>query len=102
MPQYRPMVYRALPVSSESEMNAITVDFNGMPTYFHNQQTNEIYVKQFDIKTGLTTIQKFIKSDGTEKPSGDENPSIDMSLYDEKLNAITDRLTALEEKGGKK
>lgn len=95
MPQYRPMVYRTLPVSSEAEMNSITVDFNGTPTYFHNQLTNEIYVKQFDIKTGLTTTQKFIKSDGTEgqEPKGNVKSDID---YSENFNAINDRIDVLK------
>lgn len=102
---YKPMVYRALPVSSEMEANNITVDFNGMPTYLHNQSTNEIYVKQFDIKTGLTTTQKYVKSDGTEKPTSEIKPEIDISLFNEKIDVLTDRIDGLEqmlEKGGKK
>ena len=102
---YKPMVYRALPVSSEAEVNNITVDFNGMPTYLHNQSTNEIYVKQFDIKTGLTSTQKFVKFDGTEGDLKGAKSDFDVSIYNDKLNALTSRIEGLEEKldkGGRK
>lgn len=102
---YKPMVYRALPVSSEMEANNITVDFSGMPTYLHNQQANEIYVKQFDIKTGVTTMQKFVKSDGTEGETTENKPDFDINVYNEKINSLNERINDLEkmlEKGGKK
>lgn len=89
--------YRALPVMSEAEMNTYTVDFNGMPTYFHNQATNEIYVKQFDIRTGLTTTQKFIKAEGNSKPNLESKPEKDISTYKNELNAIYGKLDGLEE-----
>lgn len=89
--------YRALPVMSEAEMNTYTVDFNGMPTYFHNQATNEIYVKQFDIRTGLTTTQKFIKSEGDSKPNLESKSQNDISAYKDELNAIYGKLDGLEE-----
>ena len=104
LPQFRPQMtgYKVLPVSSEIEMNNITVDFNGTPTYFHNQNLNEIYVKQFDIKTGLTTTQKFIKSDNAGHEITGVKSDFDIKTYQEELNALKDRLTALEEKGAKK
>jgi len=97
--QYRAQqaFYRALPVMSEAEMNTYTVDFNGMPTYFHNQATNEIYVKQFDIRTGLTTTQKFIKSEGNSKPNFESKPEKDISTYKDELNAIYGKLDGLQE-----
>lgn len=105
-PQFRSIGYRIIPIANEFEMNNVTVDFNGTPTYFHNQNTNEIYTKQFDIKTGLTTTQKFIHSDNAGQDLKEENPSIDINTYDEKINAINERLDGLaeliESKGGKK
>jgi hypothetical protein len=97
-PQYRQMqmVYKAMPVTSEAEMNTYTVDFNGMPTYFHNQATNEIYVKQFDIKTGLTTTQKYIKFERANKPVEENKTEIDRSIYSENFNALNERLDSLE------
>ena len=97
---YRPMqmFYKALPVTSEAEMNTYTVDFNGMPTYFHNQATNEIYVKQFDIRTGLTTTQKFIKFEPDSKPNNESKDADNINLYKEELNAIYSKLDGLEER----
>jgi len=99
------MGFKVVPVANEFEMNNITVDFNGTPTYFHNQNSNEIYVKQFDIKTGLTTTQKFIHSDGANGDLTQVKPEESINLYEEKFNAINERLDGLYElldKGGKK
>ena len=97
-PQYRPqqVFYKALPVTSEAEMNTYTVDFNGMPTYFHNQATNEIYVKQFDIRTGLTTTQKYIKFEHDSKPVSESKEEINKNIYEEDFNALNERLDGLE------
>ena len=97
-PQYRPqqVFYKAMPVASEAEMNTYTVDFNGMPTYFHNQATNEIYVRQFDIRTGLTTTQKFIKFEGDSKPINESKSEDNISLFKEDFEALNDRLNSLE------
>lgn len=102
---YRQNGYRLIPVANEFEMNNITVDFNGTPTYFHNQNSNEIYVKQFDIKTGLTTTQKYIHSDNAGHDLTEVKPESSINLYEEKFNAINERLDGLKEmleKGGKK
>ena len=97
-PQYRPQMsfYKALPVTSEAEMNTYTVDFNGMPTYFHNQATNEIYVKQFDIKTGLTTTQKYIKFEADSKPVTESKEENNIDLYKKDFEALNGRLDGLE------
>ena len=97
-PQYRPQqaFYKALPVASEAEMNTYTVDFNGMPTYFHNQATNEIYVKQFDIRTGLTTTQKFIKFEGDNKPNNESKTGNNINIYKDDFDALNDRLNGLQ------
>lgn len=103
--QFRQTWYQVIPVSNDMEVNSVAEDYSGRPIYFHNRANNEIIVRQFDISSGLTTTQKFIKSDGTEKPTSDLKPEFDISLYDEKLNAITSRINGLEEKlekGGKK
>lgn len=104
--QFRTVGYRIIPIANEFEMNNVTVEFNGTPTYFHNQNTNEIYTKQFDIKTGLTTTQKFIHSDNAGSDLSKENAPVDVNIYDEKINAINERLDSIveliENKGGKK
>ena len=98
----QPMGYKVLPISNEMEMNNITVDFNGTPTYFHNQMSNEIYVKQFDIRTGLTTTQKYIKSDERGHGLSEGKSETDISLYEEKINAINERIDGLEKRIEKK
>ena len=97
-PQFRPQMtfYKALPVTSEAEMNTYTVDFNGMPTYFHNQATNEIYVKQFDIKTGLTTTQKYIKFEADSKLINESKNEKGINTYKEDFNALNERLNRIE------
>ena len=103
-PNYRnqPIGYKVIPVSNLNEINNITVDFNGTPSYFHNQTNNEIYVKQFDIQTGLTSIQKFIKSDNAGGGLSDTKPEFDIKTYDERISAINDRIDSLEKKIDKK
>ena len=97
-PQYaRPMFYKALPIANEAEMNNYTVDFNGMPTYFHNQATNEIFVRQFDFRTGLTTTQKFVKYELTDKPENENKEENNKDVYKEELDAIYGKLNGLEE-----
>ena len=94
---FRPqMFYKALPVTSEAEMNTYTVDFNGMPTYFHNQASNEIYIKQFDIRTGLTTTQKFIKFEADNKPNNESKTEDNINLFKEDFEALNSRLNGLE------
>ena len=94
--QFRPQ-YRAIPVSSEAEINSVTVDFNGMPTYFHNQVTNEIFVKQFDMKTGITTLHKYIKFEGDSKPNNESKNESNINLYKKDFNALNERIDGLKQ-----
>lgn len=96
-PQFaRPMFYKALPIANEAEMNNYTVDFNGMPTYFHNQATNEIFVRQFDFRTGLTSTQKFIKFEPSSKPNLESKEENNIDLYKKDFDALNGRLNGLE------
>ena len=87
--------FRVVPIANETEINSIAEDYSGIPIYFHNRSTNEIIIRQFDIKTGLTTIQKYIKSDGTEGQEPKENAKSDID-YSENFNAINDRIDVLK------
>lgn len=97
--------FKLIPVSSKNEVNSFITDFNGTPAYFHNQATNEIYIKQFDIKTGLAKIQEFkhVESD----LSHDEEQN-NINPYEKDFKAINERLDVIEqllkpaEKEGKK
>ena len=93
-PQQMPF-YKITPVSSEADISRYTIDFSGSPTYFYNQAANEIIVKQFDMRTGVISSQKFIRE---HQPEETKNP------YEEQFKSITDRLDSIEEtiqKGGK-
>lgn len=97
-PQFaRTMFYKALPIANEAEMNNYTVDFNGMPTYFHNQATNEIFVRQFDFRTGLTTTQKFVKFEPSSTPVNESKEENNKDVLKEELDAIYGKLNGLEE-----
>ena len=64
--------YKVLPISNRKEADNIPVDLSGHPTYFHNQTNNEIYVKQFDVRTGLATIQEFKRIDHSADEQKDQ------------------------------
>ena len=95
--RYQPMNngFRVVSIANETEINSIADDYSGIPIYFHNRATNEIIIKQFDIKTGLTTIQKYVKSDGTEGQISKENVKSDVD-YSENFNAINERIDGLK------
>lgn len=93
---FRPVFYKALPIANDAEMNNYTVDFNGTPTYFHNQMTNEIYIKQFDMRTGLTTLQKYVKFEQADKPVEEKKEEFNTDLYKADFEALNGRLNGLE------
>lgn len=86
--------FKLIPVSNRNEVNSFITDFNGTPVYFHNQATNEIYVKQFDIKTGLAKIQEF-KHAETDLSHAESESNI--NSYEKDFKAINDRLDGLYE-----
>lgn len=88
--------FRIIPVGSETEINSIAEDYSGVPAYFHNRSTNEIILKQFDMKTGITNIQKYIKSDAPNCEIIEGKSKIDINTLDEKLNMINDKLSCLD------
>lgn len=103
--QNTPQSFKLIPVSSKNEVNSFITDFNGTPVYFHNQATNEIYIKQFDIKTGLAKIQEFKHVESDLSHVEKEN---NINPYEKDFNAINERLDGLfdllkpTEKEGKK
>lgn len=100
-PNYRPLGYRMVPIASEAEMAGVAVDYSGNPTYFHNQSTNEIYIKYFDIKTGLTPIIKYIREDKMVQPNHEEQQAPrDYVDKMNQLNAKFDTVLALLSKQG--
>lgn len=93
--QFRPLNnLKIIPVTNRQEANSTQVDYSGVPTFFYNQTTGEIYKKQFDIQTGLATFQEYVKSD---KPILNESEPISSNSYKEDINAILSRIDGLEE-----
>lgn len=93
--QFRPVGYKIIPIANDLEMGSITVEYNGTPTYFHNQSTDDIYVKYFDIKTGLTPTIKYVRSDKVNQ--GEQNNTAAEVNYDEQFKAVNERLDSVVE-----
>lgn len=81
---------KAFFVSNKDEANATPIDVSGNPNFFYNRGLNEIYVKQFDVKTGITTFQKFVKTENETEEKSDP--------YKEQFDLITKRLDEMQEK----
>jgi hypothetical protein len=93
--QLRPLNnLKIIPVTNRQEATSMQVDYSGVPTFFYNQSTGEIYKKQFDVSTGLATFHEFVKSD---KPYLEENEPLNSNSYKEELNAIYGKIDGLEE-----
>jgi hypothetical protein len=61
-PQFSQQIgFKVIPVANIEEANASQVDLNGNPVFFYNKGKNEIYLKQFNIQTGLADFYTFSK-----------------------------------------
>ena len=100
--QYR-VSYRLTPIASDAELNGMPVEYNGNPTYFHNQSTDETYVRYFDIKTGITPTIRYSRTD--KQPAQavkQETPKYEeqFKLMAEQLAFITEELKKLKSTKG--
>lgn len=84
--------YKIIPISSKADTSKFVADFNGTPLYFHNQTNNEIYIKQFDMKTGVTTIQDYKRAE----QQFDENKQDIQISYENDIKQISDRIDCLQ------
>ena len=87
-PQFnQPIGFKVVPVANIEEANASQVDLNGNPVFFYNKGKNEIYVKQFNLQTGLADFYTFSKVEATA-----EAPQIvtkdDVKLINEKIDGL--------------
>ena len=89
-------VLRMLAVTNKEEANATPVEFNGVPTFFYNQSTNEIYKKQFDINSGLAVLQEFKKSEPLPEPISKENEVLSINPYENDFKALNDKIDGLQ------
>jgi len=85
--------YKIIPISNKNDTNAAIADFNGTPIYFHNQSNNEIYIKQFDVKTGVTTLQEFKR---VESPLSDDKDTNNVNIYKNDFQSLNDKIDSLQ------
>lgn len=90
-PYYQPQL-RVVLVNNIDEANRIPADINGNPQFFYNKNTNEIYVKQFFMSTGITTFDKYAKAGDDLSGEKDEKG---VKLYEEDFKALNDRIDGL-------
>ena len=89
-------VLRMFAVTNKEEANATPVDFNGVPTFFYNQSTNEIYKKQFDINSGLAVLQEFKKNEPIPEPGLKENTLQNINPYEKDFKALNTKIDDLQ------
>lgn len=85
-----------IPVSNKEEATATPVDLvNGTPTFFYNKGKNEIYVKQFDVQTGMATIKTFVKLEHDSKPENESKNNFDIETYKKDINYLKSGIDSL-------
>ena len=87
-PQFSQQVgFKVVPVANIEEANASQVDLNGNPVFFYNKGKNEIYIKQFNLQSGLADFYTFSRVEATT-----ETPQIvtkdDFKLINEKIDGL--------------
>ena len=87
-PQFsQPIGFKVVPVANVEEANASQIDLNGNPVFFYNKGKNEIYVKQFNVQTGLADFYTFSRMETVT-----ETPQIvtkdDFKIINEKLDGL--------------
>lgn len=104
----QPNFLKMIAVTNKEEATATPVEFNGVPMFFFNQNTNEIYLKQFDIVTGgkLETYRKVDakeeeKTQEVKQPVSNEEFKALNGKIDELKSLIATVLEQQADKGGK-
>ena len=102
--QFQPNFSKAFTVTSREQATNTPVDFNGLPTFFYNQNANEVYLKQFDVRTG-SAIWKEYKA--VEPVCNEQKPKyLELERYDKDYTALNNKIDSLisriDERGGKK
>ena len=90
--QPTPQGFKVVPVTNIEEANASQVDLQGNPIFFYNKGKNEIYLKQFNIQTGLADFYVFAKA---QAPANEVKPVDSINAYEKEFKAINDRLDGL-------
>ena len=84
-PQPQQIQYRMVPVTTRNEADATIPDVNGAPSFFFNRGTNEIYLKQIDLQTGVSIFKEYIEKPVNQVPV---TPAISIEMLNEKLDSI--------------
>ena len=87
-PQFsQPVGFKVVPVANIEEANASQVDLNGNPVFFYNKGKNEIYIKQFNLQSGLADFYTFSRVE-----TNTEAPQIvtkdDLKVINEKIDGL--------------
>ena len=83
---------KVLSVTTKDQAKNTPVDFNGMPTFFYNQNANEVYSKQFDVSTGSAIWKEF----SATEPVKEEQPHyLDVETYKTDYSALNEKIDAL-------
>lgn len=77
-------------VSRIEEAQSLLPDYGGNPSFFYNNVQNEIYVKQFDVKTGLVNLRRFVES---KEPVKTQNNKLE-----EEINLLKKEIQRLSSK----
>lgn len=88
--QFQTNFSKAFTVTSKEQATNTPVDFNGLPTFFYNQNANEVYLKQFDVRTGSAIWKEF----RTAEPVEDKPKYVSI----EEFNALSEKIESLMEK----
>ena len=88
--------FKMMPVSNIEEANATPVDtLNGMPSFFYNRATNEIYMKQFNSNSGGAIFQTYkLQAMEAKQPNSYE---IELKSINEKIDGLYSLLKSKEE-----
>lgn len=89
-------ITRIIPVSTKEEAIATPIDLvNGTPTFFYNKGTNEIYLKQFDVQSGTSTLKTFTQSERDNKPNSESKSEFDINTYRKDINYLKSGIDSL-------
>ena len=83
---------KMIAVTNKEEATATPVEFNGVPMFFFNQNTNEIYLKQFDIVTG-GKLETYRKVDAKEEEKAQE---VKQPVSNEEFKALNGKIDELK------
>ena len=84
-PQQPQIQFKTIPVTNKNEADAFIPDVSGSPLFFFNRGTNEIYMKQLNLQTGLAVFKEF-----AEKPAAQVAPAITIEVLNQKIDSLTE------------